>query len=181
MLATPDVAPNLSPTRVGGLGSPIGKEYDVRMAPAAQAPEIKVELTELPGALVERAKGFDTGIVMLPLDDTREKAVYSEPSVMLVKELRSLGADAEFADPPEGRVFEVKKGAEIAVAVAIGIGATASWDVMKLLLLRFRRQRLSVTYLELEPGSDKHGKAWRVEGAPEGVVKAIDALREGLG
>lgn len=147
------------------------------MAPAAQAPEIKVELTELPGALVERAKGFDTGIVMLPLDDTREKAVYSEPSVMLVKELRSLGADAEFADPPEGRVFEVKKGAEI----VIGIVATASWDVMKLLLLRFRRQRLSVTYLELEPGSDKHGKAWRVEGAPEGVVKAIDALREGLG
>lgn len=151
------------------------------MAPTAQTPEIKVELTELPSALVERVKGFDTGIVMLPLDDTREKAVYSEPSEMLVKELRSLGADAEFADPPESRVFEDKQGAEIAMAVVIGIVATASWDVMKLVLLRFRPQKLSVTYLELEPGSDTHGRAWRVEGDPEGVVKTIDALREGLG
>lgn len=141
-------------------------------------PEVRVEPTQLPAGLIERAEALNTGVVVLPLDDSGPKALYSEPSVMLVKRLRALGADAEFAHAPQDRVFEVKKGAEIIVDLVIGIAAAASWEVLRSYLLRSmdKNARLSITYLELED-EKRRGKTWTIDGDPSGVVDAIDALR----
>ncbi len=152
-----------------------------RMAHSMDVPSSTIQPVELPDQLIARATGVDAGIVVLPVDDSGEKAVYSEASVMLAKQLRELGADAEFADPSEDRLFEVKRSAEIIVAFVIGVAATASWDLMKKFLLRPKDEsgHISVTYLELEEETGRKGKAWKVEGNPQGVVNAIDALREG--
>jgi hypothetical protein len=95
---------------------------------------------------------------------------------MLVKELRSLGANAEFAHSSDERLFEVKKSAEaLFIAYVVGIASSASWELMTVLLRR-RKNRLSVTFLELE-GNKQRGLAWKVEGDPDSVIRAIDTLR----
>jgi hypothetical protein len=152
--------------------------HDVHMPSTEYTPEVRVEPTQLPAGLIERAEALNAGVVVLPLDDSGPKALYSEPSVMLVKQLRALGADAEFAHPPQDRVFEVKKGAEIIVDLVIGIAAAASWEVLRSYLLRSmdKKARLSISYLELED-ENRRGKTWTIDGDPSGVVDAIDALR----
>lgn len=144
------------------------------------APAVIVESVDLAADVIDRGAALDTGIAVLPVKTADGKGIYSEPSVMLVKELRALGAEAEFAYPSEDRLFEVKKSAEaLLIAYVIGVASTASWDLMKRLLRRRRTSRLFVTYLELEEGSDRRGAAWKVKGDSEGVVQAIDALRNG--
>jgi hypothetical protein len=137
-----------------------------------------VEPVELQGEIRQLAAGLDTGIAVLPVDVVDAQGIYSESSVMLVKELRALGAEAAFAHPSEQRVFEVKKGVEgLVVAFVIGIASTASWDLMKLLLRRCKDGHLSLTFLELEEGHGRRGSAWRIEGDADGVIRAVDALR----
>jgi hypothetical protein len=130
--------------------------------------------------VLDRATRSKTDAIVLAAEVIDGKAVYSEASVMLVKELRALGADASFADPADDRVFEVKKSAEAAVAFVIGIGSNAAWDAMKAYLSKRKDRRLSVTYVDLESDNAK-GRAWQVEGDSDGVVRAIESLRGGLG
>jgi hypothetical protein len=139
---------------------------------------IVVEPVELPSEVLNLAIRTDAGITVLPFAFLNGQGIYSEPSVMLVKELRALGADAVFAQPPEERLFEVKKSAEaLLVALVIGIASNASWDLMKQLLQRWREARLSVTYVELEEDNGRRGQAWKAEGDADGVIRAIDTLR----
>jgi hypothetical protein len=138
-----------------------------------------VEAVELAPEILNLATELGVGIAVLPLDVVGGKGVYSEPSVMLVKELRSLGADAAYAHPSELRVFEVRKSAEaLLAAFVIGIASSASWDLMKSLLDRWREAHLSVTFVELEHGHGRRGTAWKVDGDADSVIRAIDALRE---
>lgn len=130
-----------------------------------------------PGAPVRE---FDRteGLLVLPLAIQDGKAVYTEASVMLVKELRSLGAEAEFSHPSNERVFEVRKSAvALVVSYVIGVASNASWELMKRLLRRRAAQRISVTYVELEDGHGLRGKAWKAEGDTDGVIQAIDRIR----
>jgi hypothetical protein len=140
-----------------------------------------VESVELPADVVERAGQVGTGIVVLPRDQRDGKAVYTEPSVMLVKELRATGADAAYLDPSDVRAFEVKKGVlgDGLLAVVIGIASNGAWEAIKALLRRGPTQPLSVTYLELDDGNERRGLAWKVEGDPDAVLDAIDKLRRG--
>ncbi len=141
--------------------------------------EASVEAVELAPEILNLTTGLGAGIAVLPLDVVDGQGVYSEPSVMLVKELRSLGADAAYAHPSEQRVFEVKKSAEaLLVAFVIGIASSASWDLMKSLISRWKEARLSVTFVELEEGHDRRGAAWKVEGDADSVIRAIDSLRD---
>lgn len=134
---------------------------------------------ELPADVVERAGQVAAGIVVLPREQRDGKAVYTEPSVMLVKELRAAGAEAAFLDPSDVRVFEVKKGAvgDGLLAFVIGIASNGSWEAIKALFRKGPRQTISVTYLELDDGNERRGTAWKVEGDSEAVLSAIDKLR----
>lgn len=140
-----------------------------------------VEEVEMPPETLVRAIDRTAGLVVLPLAIQDGKAVYTEASVMLVKELRSLGADAEFSHSSDERVFEVRKSAvALVVGYVIGIASNASWDLMKRLLHKRADRRISVTYIELEDGHGQRGKAWKAEGDTNAVIQAIDKLREPL-
>lgn len=140
--------------------------------------DASVESIDLDPDLVDLAIGLGKGIVVLPLEIVDGQGVYSEPSVMLVKQLRSLGADAAYAHPSEQRVFEVKKSAEaLLVAFVIGIASNAAWELMKSFLARWKDARLSVTFVELEEEDGRHGTAWKVDGDADAVIRAIDSLR----
>ena len=138
-----------------------------------------VQNTHLDSELVRRAGKATTGIVVLPLRNAEGKAIYSEPSVTLVKELRAGGVEASYLDPSGERAFEVKKSdlADLVLQVVVGIASNASWEGLKALLRRKPNERLSVTYLELDDGAGRKGVAWRVDGDTESVLEAIDALR----
>jgi hypothetical protein len=128
---------------------------------------------------IEQLGERPTGVLVLPLRLQDGKAVYSESSVMLVKELRSLGAEAKFLHTSGERTFEVRKSAvALVVAYVIGIASNASWDAMKTLLRKRADRRISVTYVELEHGRGQRGTAWKAEGDSEGVIQAIDRLRQ---
>ena len=121
-------------------------------------------------------------MLVLPLRVSDGRGIYSESSVMLVKELRALGADADFAQPSNERLFEAKKSAEaLLIAIVVGIASNASWDLLKHLLRRWKEARLSVTYVELDEGNGRRGSAWQVEGDADGVIQAIDSLRHQTG
>lgn len=136
---------------------------------------------ELDAELVLRASEMASDVVVLPSRVGSDRAVYSERSVTLVKELRALGVEAAYLDPPERREFEVKKGAlsDAIQTIALGVASAASWDALKVLLLRKPTRRLSVTYLELEDHHGQKGTAWKVEGDSAAVVDVIDKLRGG--
>jgi hypothetical protein len=143
------------------------------------ADEVRVQPADLSPEILALATTTSAGITVLPLDLVDQQGVYSESSLMIVKELRALGGDAEYAQPAAQRVFEVKKSAEgLLLAYVIGIASTATWDLMKRLLSRRKDARLSVTFVELEEGHDLHVTAWKVEGNGEAVVRAIDAIRD---
>ena len=128
---------------------------------------------------IEQLGERPTGVLVLPLRLQNGKAVYSESSVMLVKELRSMGGEAEFLHPSGERTFEVRKSAvALVVAYVIGIASNASWDAMKTLLRKRADRRISVTYVELEHGRGQRGTAWKAEGVSEAVIQAIDRLRQ---
>jgi hypothetical protein len=133
--------------------------------------------------ILDRATGLNTGVAVLPMSQRDGKAIYSEASVMLVKELRAHGAAAEYLDASDDRVFEVKKGAigTAVLSVVLGIASSAAWDAVKIWLMGKPTNRLSVTYVELEDVGGRRRKAWRVEGDATGVVEAIDRLRGGAG
>jgi hypothetical protein len=140
---------------------------------------VAVSPVEIDGETLDRAIRLNTGVAVLPKSQGNDKAIYSEASVMLVKELRALGAAAEYLDPPDDRVFEVKKG-HVAAAVlsfVLGIASTAAWDAVKIWLAAKPASRLSVTYVDLEDIAGRRRKAWRVEGDTAGVLEAIDRLR----
>lgn len=138
----------------------------------------QLQPVELPTEVRALAIRSDAGITVLPLNVSNGQGVYSERSVMLVKQLRAVAADAVFAQPSDERLFEVKKSVEaVVVALVIGIASNVSWDLMKQLLRRWKEDRLSVTYVELEEGNRRRGQAWRVEGDADDVIRAIDRLR----
>ncbi len=138
---------------------------------AAQATHIDPEL-------IARAAEADHEIVVLPDRYVDGKGVYPQSTVMVVKELRQLGVDAVFLDPPERRTFEMKKSAVAALAIAFGIslGASAAWDGIKALFRTKQGPPLSVTFTELNAG-DASGKAWKVEGDADAVLQAIEKLQ----
>lgn len=145
-------------------------------------PSAEVERVELSAEVMRLTSDTTAGIVVLPSTVTDGRGIYSESSVMLVKELRALGADATFAQPSDQRLFEVKKSAEaLLIAVVIGMASNASWDLLKHLLRRSKEARLSVTYVELEDGNGQRGSAWQVRGDADGVIRAIDRLRHQAG
>lgn len=117
--------------------------------------DVVVESVDLPPDVVERAGQVTAGIVVPPREQRDDKAVYTEPSVMLVKELRAAGADAAFLDPSDVRAFEVKKGVlgDGLLALFIGIASNGSWEAIKALLRRGTTQPLSVTpaHVRLRP------------------------------
>lgn len=142
-----------------------------------------IQSVAIDDALLERAIRVDAGVVVLPASHADGKAVYTEASVMLVKELRVLGAAAEYLDPSGDRVFEVKKGdfGTLVLSFLVGIASAAAWDAMKAYLSVRPKARLSVTYVELEDVDGRRKKAWKVEGETAGVIDAIDRLRNGNG
>ena len=134
-------------------------------------------MVDTPVDLVNRALALKSDIVVLPLRSSDDEGpVYSEASVMLVKELRSLGGDAQFAHSSGERVFEVKKSAEILLTLVLGVASNAAWYIIEKYLARREERRMSVTYVELEEG-DRRGVSWTVEGSATEVVEAIDKLR----
>jgi hypothetical protein len=145
-----------------------------------QAPSAVVEAVELPADELARARALGNSVVILPrrrADDGR--GVYGEATVFLAKDLRAEGVDAAYLDPPDDRLFEVKKSAIIAVFVTIvlGIGSAAGWDGIKALLKREHAdgKPLEVTYTDL--ASDGGGRSWTVRGSGKEVIEAIDRLR----
>jgi hypothetical protein len=88
----------------------------------------------VPPDRVARAREAGSSVVVMPRDEHDGLAVYTEPSVLLVKQLRAFGIDADFLDPPNQRVFDVKKSnfAATALAFVIGIGSDAAWDSARL-------------------------------------------------
>lgn len=141
---------------------------------------VRVEAVELPAQDVERARDAAHAVVVLPrsrADDGR--GVYGEATLFLVKELRAEGIDADYLDPTEDRLFEVKKSALVAalVTIALGIASAGAWDAIKALLRRegADRSEMEVTYTDLRP--DGTGRTWRVRGHGEDVIRAIDKLQ----
>lgn len=134
--------------------------------------------SDVPEDLVIRARDLGAAVVILPVRHVDGLAVYPEASVTIVKELRSMGVDAQYLDAPADRTFEVKKsGLETAIATLVfGVASNAAWDAMKALIGQRRARRMSVTYIDLET-ADAKGRAWNVDGDADDVLDAIDRLR----
>lgn len=148
-------------------------------------PIVRAEPTDIDAAMVARAEAVAAPLVVLPIRHVNGQGVYTQTSMLLVKQLRAAGLSAEFLDPPESRTFEVKKGVftEIIVTIALNIGASAAWDAIKA-VFRSRsvgeQPKLSVTYVDLDSKDGERGKAWKVEGDSDAVLQAIDKLRQNV-
>jgi hypothetical protein len=140
--------------------------------------EVVVEQVLLDDAVLAAAIGVTAGIAVLPLRVVGGTGVYSESSIPVVKELRAFGAAADYAHPSTSRRFEAKKSAEILVTLVLGILSSASWDLLKRWMRAKTTTRLSVTYVELQEGNLRRGRAWKIEGDTDGVIQAIDRLRD---
>jgi hypothetical protein len=146
---------------------------------SSEQPVISTTSVALSPDIGERARASTADLVVLPSKVEGDGPVYSEHSVMLVKQLKALGAEVTFADPSEERRFEVKKGAltTAALALVIGIGSNASWDFLKKFLRREKSNRLSITYVALDKSDGSSETAWLLEGDSESVIQSIDRLR----
>lgn len=130
--------------------------------------------------IVERARGRAAEVVVLPLREGRNGGVYSVGTLMLVKALREAGVNAAFLHDPESRTFEVKESAAVdlvLIPLAVGMLSSASWDLVKALLLRGGSRKLEVRYTSLE-NKGTHATTWTATGDPKAVLDAIDRLRE---
>jgi hypothetical protein len=134
---------------------------------------------QLDARLIDRARVVPSSVVIMPIREVEGVAVYPAATVTLVKELRALGVEAEYLDPPERRTFEVKKsGLEMAVGtVVLGILSNSAWDVIKALLRGTEMKALSVTYADLTRPNEAV-RAWKIEGDTEAVLDAIERLRD---
>lgn len=146
-------------------------------------PNVRTEPADIDAALLARAAAVPATLVVLPVRHVNGQGVYTQASVLLVKQLRAAGLSAEFLDPPDSRTFEVQKSALTAVIVniALNIASSAAWDAIKR-VFRSRsadeqKAKLSVTYVDLDNKNGQSGKAWKVEGDSDAVLQAIDKLR----
>jgi hypothetical protein len=145
-------------------------------------PIVHAEPAEIDADVLARAEAMAVALVVLPVRHVNGLGVYSQTSVLFVKQLRAAGLSAEFLDPPESRTFEVKKSAftTVIMPVVLGIGSSAAWDAIKA-IFRSRsaeeKAKLSVTYVDLDRRNGQRGAAWKVEGDSDAVLQAIDKLR----
>src|SRR5262245_21088751 len=141
----------------------------------SEAGAATVKSIDLPGDLLQRAEAASAGLTLLPLRVEDGRAVYPEHSMMLVKQLKALGADVEFADAADERAFEVRKSAlaTVVATLVLGIASNASWDIMKAYIRRFRDkpERLSVTYVGTREDGGSIEMAWSIEGSVESVIE----------
>lgn len=138
-----------------------------------------LEEAEIDSTLVVRANGLGRSVVVLPVRSADGRGIYTESSLLIVKQLRAAGIDAAFLDPQDRRVFEVKKSA-LAVGIVtyiLGIGSAASWDALKAILRSRQTKQISVTYVDLEGDDGSRATAWKVDGDSAAVIEAIDKLR----
>lgn len=146
-------------------------------------PIVRGEPVDIDAAVLVRAEAVSAPLVVLPVRHVNGQGVYTQASVLLVKQLRAAGISAEFLDPPESRTFEVKKSAltVVIVSIALNIGSSAAWDAIKA-IFRSRpaeeQAKLSITYVDLDGKEGQRGTAWKVEGDSDAVLQAIDKLRQ---
>src|ERR1700722_3906588 len=146
-------------------------------------PIVRGERADIDVAVLARAEAVSASLVVLPVRNIKGQGVYTQTSVLLVKQLRVAGYSAEFLDPPESRTFEVKKSAltTVIVNIALNISSSAAWDAIKA-IFRSRpaeeQAKLSIVYVDLDGKEGQRGTAWKVEGNSDAVLQAIDKLRQ---
>jgi hypothetical protein len=139
-----------------------------------------VRAVDLPPEEVERARGVEAAIVILPLARAADgRGVYGQSTVFLAKDLRAEGLDATYLDASGNRVFEELNGviSDALLNISLGITGNAAWEGLKALLRREQatHRKMEITYTDLTPGGT--GKSWNVRGHGEDVLRAIDKLR----
>lgn len=131
-------------------------------------------------SVVGLARSRGAEVVVLPLRVGSDGGVYTEGTLMLVKSLRAAGVTAAYLHDPEGRKFEARKSAVselVWVPLAVGVLSSASWDLIRRLLLRVGPRRLRVDYTSLEQYG-AHATTWSVTGDAKSVLDAIERLRD---
>jgi len=88
---------------------------------------VHTEPADIAADVLVRARAVAVPLVVLPDRHVNGRGVYTQTSVLLVKQLRGAGLRAEFLDPPESRTFEVKKGA-FTTAIVNSVKSTARPD-----------------------------------------------------
>ncbi len=140
---------------------------------------VSVERTELPKEELEAAFAVGASIVIMPHARTEDgRGIYGESTLSLVKDLRAQRLDAKYADEPERRVFEVKKGvlADGFVTIVLGIASAGAWDAFKIYILGWLDdKKMEITYTDLS--ADGREESWTIRGQGRDVLAAIDKIR----
>lgn len=138
----------------------------------------EVEVSTASDELVAQVLGQGSSLVVLPRSHTDHgKAVYSEASVHLVKELRSAEYDAGFLDASPDRLFEVKKGdLSVLAVILLGIVSSAGWDGIKWVVRRMGSSPNKPKKLELTVIRADNATSYHLQGPPSEVLNAIEAI-----
>jgi hypothetical protein len=137
-----------------------------------------VEQSTASDEVVSRVLAHGSSLVVLPRSQSDDgKAVYSEASLHLVKELREAGYDAGFLDGSANRLFEVKKG-DLAVlgVILLGIASSAGWDGIKWLVRSIASSESKPKKLELTIVRADNATSYHLQGRPSDVLDAIEAI-----
>lgn len=144
-----------------------------------EADEVRAVRVEPPVAHPNADQSSES-VAVLPLRESEDGiGIYPEATVVLVKALRAAGIEANYAHPPERRLFEGKKGVigDVALPVVLGVISSGAWDGIKAWLLERKHDRaqLQVTFSHVETESGEV-KWWRVEGHADAAIAAIDRI-----
>lgn len=99
--------------------------------------------------------------------------MYQEAAVLLVKNLRAEGVEADFLDSSDHRTFLVQKSADVAFAYVVGILSSASWAAIAAAFHRWHRGRtLDLTVYRID---DTEGTRdfFHAHGDTDDVLKAL--------
>jgi hypothetical protein len=143
----------------------------------------EVREIEPPAPLPEK---LEADLVVLPREITMDgRGLYDDSVITIVKELRSLGADATYQHEKDDRAWIGEQSAEaVALALIIGVASNAGWSGLQALFRHsFSGKRVHVRvghYEELADGSRK-AEWYEIEGNGEQVADALRQLEVSKG
>lgn len=125
-------------------------------------------------------------LLVLPREtDDDGRGLYDDSAITIVKELKSLGADARYQHEKEERAWIGEESAAIlALTLIIGIAGNAGWSALQALFRgSFSTKRVRVRVGRYEKLADGATKAewYEVEGTGEDVADALAQLASGKG
>jgi len=125
-------------------------------------------------------------LVVLPRETADDgRGLYDDSVITIVKELKSLGADARYQHEKDERAWiGEESAATLALALIIGIASSAGWSALQALFRgSFSTKRVRVRVGRYEKLADGTTKAewYEVEGNGEDVADALTQLAAGKG